>query len=128
MSFLKRLGYYLVGLSIGLLFLTFFLKKKSTETGLEFCYFPNCRTLKDLRSKPLVYSDKVNRLIEAREVDSLQIALFLNEGDVDFGKSDTQSVPCKTYFIRTKLRNRNAELQVQNCPEKAILMDVITLK
>ncbi len=53
MAFLKRLGYYMVGLAIGIVILTFLLKKKTTETGTSFCYFPNCRVLKELRSKPL---------------------------------------------------------------------------
>ena len=35
MPFLKRLGYFLVGLSLGLIFLAFFLRKKTDETGAE---------------------------------------------------------------------------------------------
>jgi len=56
MGFIKRLGWYLLGLSVGLIFLVFFLKKKSDETGVSFCYLPNCRVLKDIRSKPLFSS------------------------------------------------------------------------
>jgi len=51
MAFIKRLGWYLVGVSIGLVFLAFILKKKSGEEGIDFCYLPNCRVLKDIRSK-----------------------------------------------------------------------------
>ena len=125
MAFLKRLGYYLVGLSIGIVFLTFFLKNKSEETGTEFCYFPNCRTLKDIRSKPLSYSDEVNRLIANGELDSLDIVYFLKEGEVDFGSSDTKSEPCKMYFIQGLLNEEEAVLKVHNCKEKAILEEII---
>ncbi|MGB7394516.1 MAG: DUF4258 domain-containing protein [Pricia sp.] len=124
MALLKRIGYYLVGLSIGIVFLTFFLKKKSEETGTEFCYFPNCRTLKSIRSKPMSYSDDVNRMLSENQLDSLDIALFLEDGDVDFGKSDTKSEPCKTYFIKGSLDEKDAELEVRSCPEKAVLEQV----
>jgi hypothetical protein len=65
MPFLKRLGYYLIGLSLGLVFLAFLLKKKTSETGSEFCYFPNCRVLKDLRSKPLAFSGNIEELLSS---------------------------------------------------------------
>lgn len=121
MAFLKRLGFYLVGLSIGLVFLAFFLKKKSEETGVEFCYFPNCRTLKDIRSKPISYSEEISELLQNKRLDSTGIAYFLTEGNVDFGKSDTKSKPCKTYFIKGKVMNEEAVLKVRNCSEKAII-------
>jgi len=124
MAFLKRLGFYLVGLSIGIVFLTLFLKKKSDETGTEFCYFPNCRTLKDIRSKPLSYSEEINKLLEEKKLDTLDIAFFLKEGEVDFGKSDTKSEPCKTYFIEGTIKDKEAVLKIRNCLEKAILEQV----
>jgi len=125
MAFLKRLGFFLVGLSIGIVFLTLFLKKKSEETGTEFCYFPNCRTLKDIRSKPMSYSDEINRLLEEEKLDTLDIAYFLKEGEVDFGMSDTKSKPCKTYFIEGLIKDKEATLQVRNCTEKVLLEAII---
>ena len=121
MAFLKRLGFYLFGLSIGIVFLTLFLKKKSDETGVTFCYFPNCRTLKDIRSKPLEYSDQVNDLLSDQVIDSTDIRYILTEGDVDFGKSDTKSKGCKTYSIESMVDNREIQVQVKNCAEKAIV-------
>ncbi|MFC2147631.1 DUF4258 domain-containing protein [Bacteroidota bacterium] len=103
MAFLKRLGFYLIGLSIGLVFLFFFLKKKSDETGVSFCYLPNCRVLKELRSKPLIYSKQVDQMVAERVLDSLTIAYFLNEGDVNFKKSITKNTTCKTYLIEGKI-------------------------
>ena len=52
MSFLRRLGIYLIGLSMGIVILSFFFKGKE----VSFCYFPNCRTLKDIRSKSVIVS------------------------------------------------------------------------
>ncbi|MEX0316176.1 MAG: DUF4258 domain-containing protein [Allomuricauda sp.] len=119
MAFLRRLGWYLVGLSIGIVFLVFFLKKKSGEDGIEFCYFPNCRVLKDMRSKPLHFSDDFKS-----ERDTVLIKSFLTDGDIDFGNSDTKSEPCKTYFINHKIENNKLVLEAQNCPDKILVKGI----
>lgn len=124
MPFLKRLGFYLIGLSIGLIFLAFFFKKKSEGTGTEFCYFPNCRVLKDLRSKPLSYSDKATAEIAAKALDSADIAYFFREGDVDFKKSNTKAKPCKTFVIEAEVKQKELVMTVSNCEEKAVVEDI----
>ena len=122
MPFLKRLGYFLMGLSIGLIFLTFFLKKKSDETGVEFCYLPNCRVLKELRSKPLVIDDSLQPFS-----DSLAIRAVLEDGDVLFRKSDTDAKPCKIYVVRGQSNEEEVELTFLNCEGETRLKDYIKL-
>ena len=124
MDFLKRLGFYLVGLSIGIVFLTLFFKKKSAETGVYFCYLPNCRTLKDIRSKPMYYSAEVQQKMQQFQLDSLDVAYVLTEGDVDFGRSDTKSVPCKTYLVESELKEKEWTFTVRNCANKATLQEI----
>lgn len=119
MPFLKRLGFYLIGLSIGLVFLAFFFKKKSEETGTSFCYFPNCRVLKDIRSKPLSFTEAAEEQYINMALDSADIAYFLHRGDVDFKKSDTKAKPCKTFVITAEIKGNKAELNVLNCEQKA---------
>lgn len=111
----------MIGLSIGIVFLTLFLKKKSEETGTEFCYFPNCRVLKDLRSKPITFSDQVGDHLAGNSIDTLDITRFLKDGDVDFGKSDTKARPCKIYWVEGQLKGRHQALKFKNCPNKVIL-------
>lgn len=124
MAFLKRLGFYLIGLAIGIVFLSVFLKKKTEGTGTEFCYFPNCRTLKDIRSKEISYSRAVSDLLEENKLDTMDIANFLKNGKVDFKNSDTRSKPCRTYLIKAMVNNSDAILKVKNCPEECILEEV----
>jgi len=116
--FIKRLGYFMVGLSIGIVFLTFFFKKKTEETGTEFCYFPNCRVLKDLRSKPIVYSDRISEMLQNKEMDTLTINSFLTDGEINFSSSDTKSKPCKTYLIEGEIDLELVTMEVKNCPNK----------
>ncbi len=111
MSFLKRLGFYLTGMAIGLIFLAFFLNRKKAQ----FCYLPNCRVLKELRSKPLTYSETLSRQLKAQQLDSTTVYAFLTEGDIDFGASKTKSQPCKTYVIENEINQQDALLTVLHC-------------
>ena len=120
---MKRLGWYLVGLSIGLVFLVFFLKKKSGEEGIDFCYLPNCRVLKNMRSKTLTFGEA---LPEAYR-DTTLVLKFLTDGDVDFGKSNTKSEPCKTYFVSQLIEGSNMEIQIKNCDESIIAESILLL-
>ncbi|MGB3149841.1 MAG: DUF4258 domain-containing protein [Maribacter sp.] len=124
MAFIKRLGFYLFGLSIGIVFLAMFLKKKSAETGVYFCYLPNCRTLKDIRSKPFYYSEEVSKVMMSRSIDTNQIKELFTNGDIDFGKSNTKSTPCKTYFLEGFISDENVQVLLKNCKEKAILESI----
>ncbi|MCE2612072.1 DUF4258 domain-containing protein [Flavobacteriaceae bacterium D16] len=124
MAFLKRLGFYLIGLSIGLIFLFFFLKKKSEETGTSFCYLPNCRVLKELRSKPQQLSPEFMALVDNSGIDSLQIDSFLMDGKVDFEKSDTKAEPCKTYHVHGTLDERECTLIIDNCVDEIVIKDL----
>lgn len=122
--FIKRLGYFMVGLSIGIVFLAFFLKKKSDQTGVYFCYLPNCRVLKDLRSKPIYYSDRISEMLQNKELDTLTINHFFKEGEVNFSESDTKSKPCKTYMIEDETASKMTTLKVKNCPERITILEV----
>lgn len=117
MAFLRRLGWYLAGLSLGMVFLVFFLKQKSGDNGIDFCYFPNCRVLKDMRSKPLAFDAQLP--ITYR--DTLLIQSFLTDGTVDFGKSNPQSKPCKTYYITHAIAGKTWVLQALNCQDTVTL-------
>ncbi len=122
MPFLKRLGFFLVGLSVGLVFLAIFLRKKADQTGTEFCYLPNCRVLKELRSKPLAYSDDIQSMLQKGQLDSLGIARFLKEGNIDFGQSDPQATPCKIYLIEAPYNQTHHLMEVRNCRDSVLLV------
>ena len=74
--FFKRLFYFSIGLFFGLLFLNFIIDQKTDGKGVDYCYFPNCRVLKDLRKN----SDFTVFLKDS----------VLVEGTVLFNKSETK--------------------------------------
>lgn len=123
MSLLKRIGFFLIGLSLGLVFLTFFLKKKDAE----FCYLPECRVLKNIRNKPIEFSPEVKQLFDNKTLTKDQLNYMLTTGDVVFSESDTDAKPCKHYKIRGYSNDLHIEFVVDNCHDKAIIqkMDII---
>ena len=118
MPFLRRLGYFLIGLSIGLLFLAIFLRKKTEETGTEFCYLPNCRVLKELRSKPMRVDASLGNT-----PDTLLVQYLLKEGNVVFSESDTRAEPCKIYRIKGEEKGRQLAITLENCDTYTLLTD-----
>lgn len=115
MKFTHRLGYYFGGLAIGLIFLAFFLRKKSDATGTSFCYLPNCRVLKELRAHPLKYTNDLLEDLATFDKDTTMVAYFLREGKIDFKASDTRGTPCKIYFIDQEYFDKDYTLKVFLC-------------
>ena len=86
MKFIHRLGYYLGGFAIGLVLLMFFLNGKDASCD----YGPNARTVKNISSKTILYSDKASVFITEQALDSTTVINLVKFGSVDFSKSDTK--------------------------------------
>ena len=71
-----------------------------------------------MRSKPLFYSNQIDSLLHSKAIDSTQIGYFFREGDVDFSLSNTKTSPCKTYVINAEFTDKEATIEVLNCPSK----------
>ena len=117
MKFIQRLGYYLGGFAIGLILLMFFLNGKEASCA----YGPNARTVKNIMSKTIKYSDQVNTEISAKSIDTTIVKQLIQYGDVNFSESDTKSEPCKTYKIENTYKERNVVLLVKNCDSIATI-------
>ncbi|HLV51099.1 MAG TPA: hypothetical protein VKY44_03995 [Flavobacterium sp.] len=121
MKFSQRLAYYLLGLLIGSIIVFFFFNAKETQ----FCYLPNCRVLKDLRSKPLVIADEAQIKFDNALITMEDIKMCLTYGDVDFSKSNVKEQNGKLYIIEGKnTRQEPITLEMINSTEKVIIKDV----
>ena len=118
MKFIHRLGFYLGGFSIGLIFLMFFLSGKKTSCA----YGPNSRVLKNISTKTLTIKPEIQTKLTALNVDSLRLSEMLSKGDVDFRKSETYLDSCKRYVIEHK----TLQILVENCKTTAVILDVKT--
>ena len=114
-SFLKRLGYYLGGFSVGLILLTFILSGKKTSCN----YGPNARVLDNLSEKPIVIPTALKAKYHTL-TDSL-VQQLLTSGTVDFSKSDTKRDSCRLYHIDAA--HKKSYLVVENCAKTVRIVD-----
>jgi hypothetical protein len=122
MKFQFRLAYYIFGLFLGGVFVMWFLKAKATDRGVEFCYLPNCRVLKDLRSKSLTIDSLAQQALNEKWVTIEDIRKSLTYGDVDFDKSNEPYRKGKIYIIEGKTsNNEDITITMVNYPERVLL-------
>lgn len=122
MKFYQRFAYYLIGLTIGIFFVSMVLSGKDTRCN----YFPNARVLNDLRNKPFNYSIEASRKLAEDWIDTVDIKNILTYGDIDFDKSNVIYQKGKLYVIDGQTtKNKKITLKVINYPNKAVLDDII---
>ena len=125
MKFKFRLAYYLFGLMLGGFFVVYFLGAKADAKGVEFCYLPNCRALKDMRSKSFHYSEAAKNTLNEGWVTIEDVKASMQYGDIDFGKSNIPSKNGKIYVIEGKTsQNEAIILTVANSTTKATLESI----
>ena len=124
MKLIKRVAYYSGGFVIGLILLFFFLGGKRASCD----YSPNARTLKNIRIKDRIISEKALSVLKQNQMDSSSIASLLNNGEVLFSESDTSLDSCKIYMIRGRKENRRLKIKVENCNKKATVLEAFINK
>ena len=120
MRFLKRFGYYLIGLSLGSLLVLFIWKGKD----VAFPYGPDARTLSSIRKKQIEYTDPASVDMVEKNIDSIAIWSILTIGSVDFGKSQPRFKPCADSHITGTYQERNIGLYIQRCDSVATIQKV----
>ncbi|WP_196892632.1 DUF4258 domain-containing protein [Aureivirga marina] len=124
MNLFKRLTYFGGGLLMGIFFLFFFLNGKKASCD----YLPNDRVLKNIRTKKLHYSEDAQKEMSTLQLDTLDIKTILTNGDVDFGRSNTKSKPCRKYIISGMTNSeKELELTIKNCEEEAMVETIIPI-
>jgi len=124
MKFIYRLGYFSIGLIMGIIILMFFLGGKKTSCD----YSPNARTLKNIRIKERSFSAEAIHFFEVNKIDTSSVSAILEDGNVDFLKSKTKQEPCKIYFISGEMKTGTLELQIENCKKTATVQRVEILE
>jgi hypothetical protein len=118
---IKRVGYYLVGLSLGSIAVYFFWQKKNAT----FDYGMDSRTLKTIRIRERLFSDDAKNAMHKFNIDTLKISTILKSGDVDFGKSKPRQKPCAEYYITGSEELENVSLLVKRCDSTSKIEKII---
>ena len=125
MKFPQRFAYYLLGLLIGGIIVYYFFDAKDAD----FCYLPNCRVLKDLRSKPLTILDKAQISFDDALINMNDVKMCLTHGDVNFDKSNVFEEGGKLYVIEGQNTKKEAiTVEMINYSEKVMIKDVYPTK
>ncbi|MFD0991774.1 DUF4258 domain-containing protein [Tenacibaculum geojense] len=95
MNLLKRVGMYLLGVSLGVPIVLFFWNKKE----VTFDYGMDARTLKTIRVRKRVYSKNALTTLQQNNIDTAMVSKLLREGDVSFKKSKPRQKPCAEYYV-----------------------------
>lgn len=118
---IKRIGYYLLGLSLGSIGVYFFWQKKKAT----FDYGMDARTLKTIRIKERLFSEDAKNAMQKFDIDTLRISTILKTGDVDFGKGNPRQKPCAEYYISGENELKNISLWVKRCDSTTTIEKVI---
>lgn len=119
---LKRIGFYLGGLSIGLVFVAFIFNEKKTSCN----YGPEARVVKNISSKKINYTKTTKQFINTQNIDTILFRKALKRGDVDFKKSDPRKKPCGFYYVELFISEQKLAIIVENC-EKFVNIERINL-
>jgi hypothetical protein len=121
MKFTHRLAYYLFGALIGCMFLVFFLKNKKAE----FCYMPNCRVLKTLRSKGMEISPEAKTKLAEKWVTIEDIKNCTTDGNVNFSDSNKPYKGGKLYVVEGEtVKGEPIVVEMVNYDNKVLLKDI----
>ena len=66
MTFIHRFAYFLLGLTVGSIFVYFIWEKKE----VVFNYLPNARLLSDISRKDLLYSPMFKENLDSKKIDT----------------------------------------------------------
>ncbi len=115
MKLIHRIGFFSVGLFFGIIILFFFLGGKKASCD----YTPNARVLKNIKTKERFFSPEALTYFRTNKLDTALVSGVLENGNVDFSKSNTEGTPCNIYFISDEIEGKTLELEVENCDSLA---------
>jgi hypothetical protein len=109
------------GVLLGGMFLVFMFNNKKTE----FCYLPNCRVLKQLRTKAMQISPEAKQKLAENWVTIEDVKNCTTYGDVDFDKSNTSYKGGKLYVVEGQnIKGEPIVVEMVNFETTVLLKDI----
>ncbi len=121
MRFIQRLGYYLGGFAIGLIILAFFLSGKRASCS----YFPQARTVKNIKNKKHTYSEQAAASRVQLQLDTLAVNELIARSEVDFDLSNQRKEPCGIFHLEsTDNAGQQYSFKIENCYKEARILSI----
>lgn len=112
-----RFTLYGFGFVLGLILVFFFLGGKKASCN----WMPNDRILNIISQKKISFDDDVKQVMVTSTIDSLDLMMILQHGDVDFSKSQVKNEPCRNYWIQGSQDQKNLVITVELCDSLAVV-------
>lgn len=116
-NFFKRLKYYAFGFGIGLVFVFFFFRNRGCT------WLPENRVKNTILGRVLVVNDVQQPVFDQKGITKEDLIQFLNDGDVNFGKSKKQGDP-QVYSVTKTIRGKEVELWF-TLPKNSYISEVL---
>ena len=117
MKFVQRLGFYLGGFSLGLIFLLFFFSGKKTTCA----YLPDDRVIKNISTKKMIFSKKIKNEIINFKIDTNEFYSILKKSKVMGRFKDNNINKCKLYTIESN----KYIFKINNCKDSAEVKKIL---
>jgi len=122
----KNLGSLIVLGVLLLLYLLFF-KKPADETTPK--RNKSDKQEIDFRHQRIYYTKHAKCRMECRNIDESEVKEILQNGEINFSKSDLKDQPCPKYAVEGKTHDgQEVRIIVGNCKTQASIVTVIDLK
>jgi len=121
MKFTKRLRLYLTGFLMGSLLVVFFFNDR---LSVLTSWLPNNRVLFQIENTLTGTTDRAKCQMDCFQVDTVMINYAFEEGDVQFGMSETHADP-KVYVVDSRYRDRLIRLSFETADSSATLTEVV---
>jgi len=120
MKFTRRLRLYLTGFLLGSILVVFFFRDR---LSVLTSWLPNNRVLFRIENTLSETSELALCQMSCYELDTNMLTFAFDEGDVQFGMSETHSDP-KIYVIDTRYQDRLVRLFFETADSSAFLSKV----
>jgi|TARA_B110000003_G_scaffold259735_1_gene279979 hypothetical protein len=107
------------GFLIGVFILFFIWDKKNTK----FPYLPDARVLNDINNKNVHYSMKLHSAFAKNILTASEVQDILENGSVNFSRSNTKLDSCKIYVIEKVFDKKNYLISLKNCTKEVKVFD-----
>ncbi len=122
----KRLKFYLIGLSLGCLFVFFIFNQKGASCS---GYLPNSRVIAETLSKKMVYTEAFSQELQTLNIrEKFLKDSIITHGEIDFGRSQAQRKPCPQYLLKYPSKNPKYEVSFEKCKEEATFLSLKALR
>jgi hypothetical protein len=120
MKFTRRLRLYLTGFLLGCILVVFFFRER---LSVLTSWLPNNRVLFRIENTMSGTSDLAQCQMSCFELDTAMLSFVFEEGDVQFGMSETHAEP-KIYVIDTRYEDRLVRLSFETADSSAMLSKI----